>query len=104
MKNESYKIAKLQAQEHNVDAVLKLVGNPIVELIGLVLLCKAIEKKGNFFVSAESKLEELTVFTAGTGLIAVQQLSPLVPTMVAGGQDIIKALPALAPLLLAAGA
>jgi hypothetical protein len=98
MASDALKIAKLQARQHQTDALLKVLTNPIVELVAVVLLCNEVEKSGSWI---EGQLKSAAIWPVGTGLIAIQQLSPLVPSLVAGGTDILKALPAIVPLLAA---
>jgi hypothetical protein len=102
MKNENYKIAKLQAQQHTLDTLVKVATTPIVEFGLLVLLIREMEKaKSDNFLGINwfgMDLEPKEVFTIGTGIIAIQALAPLVPSIVQGGTDIIKTLPALALL------
>ena len=108
MSSDALKIAKMQNKQHAMDSMLKLVTTPVVEFAALVLLVREMEKANenaaplhtwlgvNWFGMHDSSVTPSAVFAIGTGIIAIQALSPLVPTMVAGGTDIIKSLPALA--------
>lgn len=102
MVSDAVKIAKLQARQHDTDLLLKLITTPIVEFAGLTLLIRQMEKtKSPNFLGINwfgMDLDTTTVFNVGCGIIAIQALSPLVPAIVAGGQDLIKTLPAIALL------
>jgi hypothetical protein len=98
MQSESVKLAKVKAQS---DLIKDLIKNPVLELLAGIIAISYLNK------GSQSWFESTTGIDLAAGgeyaglvtIIGLQQLAPLIPSIVAGGSDITKALPSLLPLL-----
>lgn len=79
MTSEAYKIAKLNAQSKQIQAILEILRNPVVEiLLGYLVIEYAQNKK--IIGSVAGTVAEGGILSA----VALQQLAPLTPAIVAG--------------------
>lgn len=100
-KSEAVRLAQIQLQaqrEKQSFEILKAAfSNPIVELVAgftLVEFGQRYPTGKPLFTGTQGNLMQATM----AGLITAQQIAPLIPSMAAGGESVLKLLPALAAL------
>ena len=75
---------QILADQRDHELVVKLIGNPVVQIIGTYVVIEALQKAG-IMPSVAGTVAEGAVVTA----IAFQQLSPMAPELIAGGSRIV---------------
>lgn len=85
MKSEAEKIAKIQARKEitiaGINAVSRLASNPVVELVGCVLLIETLQRFPAGQPILSSRLGTAVEITIPV-LLALQQMAPYIPAII----------------------
>lgn len=97
MKTEAVRVAEIQAQERIFH---ELINNPIVELLAGIVAISYLNKGSQSWLESVSGID-LKAGGEYAGLVAIiglQQVAPLIPSIMQGGTEMGKALPGILAL------
>jgi len=102
-KSEAVKVARIELQKQRETAFLEitrdLLRSPIIELVGGFVLIEYLQRTPSHRPII-GNMQGNALEAGISGLIALQQLSPILPLIAASGKDVMSTATKLAPLLL----